>query len=755
MKTTKLLLLIFSLLITIQSFGQRKYLADRYYDEFAYKKSGELYKELIKKGDTSQHVIKRLADSYYYNTDTEDAETWYSKLFAKYQGYLEPEYLFRYAQVLKSNGKYKESDSLMIEFRKRDTTDTRSKKIEIVPNYVSIYSDTVYQKKKKETINVHNVALNTKYSDFGGFLHGDKFYFASAVPREKERNKIYRWNNQPFLNMYVATEEEQTLSGDTDQGRIIELIDKSILGEPIQTRFHEATAAITEDGLTMYFTRDNYDGSKVRKNKEREVLLKLYKARLINGKWDAIEELPFNSDEYSTGHPALSPDEKTLYFISDRPDGYGYTDLYKVALRGNNRYGEVKNLGKEINTDGREMFPFISKDSVLYFSSDGHLGLGALDIFETKKIDDDTYTPVKNIQAPFNSKRDDFGFTVNKEKTKGFFSSNRKGGKGDDDIYSFIVAGCSQTIAGIVTDVKTGDPIGGATVIIEDTDGKAVAKITTKENGMYKFLEADCGSFYRIRGEKESYHPTQKTLETSGKDGIENTMNLPLKSAICLQSIYGTVTEKRTGEILPDATVKLIDTSGKTINQTKSDAQGKYNFTDAPCTTSITVLGEKLDHRPDQKSVFTTTEDSKKNKIDLALTALIIGNQIVINPIYFDYDKYNIREDAAYELEHIVTVMKNHPEMTIKIEAHTDSRGKNSYNRKLSDRRAKSTRDYIVSRGITANRLVSAIGYGEDQLLNKCKDGVRCSEEEHQENRRSYFYIVNGGKDIKVEGQEK
>lgn len=752
MKTRKLLFTLLTVLIVSQGFSQSKYVADQYFKEYSYVKAAEVYKELIQKGDTTKHTLKQLADSYYYNTNTKDAEVWYGKLMKQYKNYIKPEYLFRYAQALKSNGKYEESDKIMKEFKRLQPKDSRNKLLSKTPNYVSIYSDTIYQMKKKEVINLHNVALNTKYSDFGGFIHSDKFYFASSAPQSDKRTRIYKWNEQPYLNMYVATKEEQTLEGDTDAARIIELTDKTALDEPLQTKYHEANAIVTQDGLTMYFTRDNYNGKKLGKNKERQVLLKIYKASLVNGKWDNITELPFNSDDYSCGHPALSPDEKTLYFISDKPDGFGATDLYKVAIDGS-KYGEVKNLGKGINTEGREMFPFMSRDSVLYFSSDGHLGLGALDIFETKLTENNEFTQVKNIQAPFNSKKDDFGFTVNKEKNKGFFSSNREGGKGDDDIYSFIVASCTQKIKGIVTNLKTGAPISGAKVIVITTDNKKVAEFTTKEDGSYEFKEADCGTKYIIKAQKDTYAPNQKTLETTGKDGEVVTANIPLKSLLCSQTISGTVTEKRTGEILAGATVKLIDGSGKVIDQTTSNSKGNYSFGEVPCKQNITVLAEKKDHKSDKKTLYTIDEDGKSNTVDLQLAALIVGNQIVISPIFFDYNKYNIRSDAAYELENIVTVLKNHPKMVIKIEAHTDSRGKKAYNRTLSDKRAKSTRDYIISRGIETSRIQSAIGYGEDQLLNRCKDGVRCSEEEHQQNRRSYFYIISGGDDVKVQGQ--
>ncbi len=291
-----------------------------------------------------------------------------------------------------------------------------------------------------------------------------------------------------------------------------------------------------------------------------------------------------------------------------------------------------------------------------------------MDIFSSKINEKGEFSKPENLDFPFNSERDDFCFYTDATGKKGFFSSNREKGKGDDDIYSFVVQDpvvCMQYIAGIVRDVKT---------------------------------------------------------------------NLPL----------------------PQSTVKLIDRNGKVINQVVVGEDGAYRFNKIPCESEFTVLGTKQDYKADTKTANATGRNGQEIRADLNLRPLIIDNKIVINPIYFDFDKSYIRDDAKFELEDIVTVMNNHPDMVIKIESHTDSRGSKSYNRSLSDRRAKSTRDYIISRGISADRIESAIGYGEDQLLNHCDDAHRykCTEEEHQLNRRSYFIIVKGAPNVEVENKK-
>ncbi len=655
--TTTLILTFF----TLFSFSQNRRVADRYFEEFAYFKAAKIYEAVFEKGDTSKYIVKRIGDSYYNNSRTVAAESWFRKLIEDYKE-TDSDYLFKYAQALKSNGKTKKSDSIFTVLNKGLNSDEGKKYL----NKTVFLQDFLNGGNKK--INIRNLAINTPFSDFGGYVLNDEVYFASSSPKNDKKQRLYKWNNQPFLNIYKSTQYTELL--DTNKkDTILELRDKKKLSEPINTKFHESSVVFTKNGKFMYFSRVNFDGKKLRKDKKQTVNLKLYRAENISGKWDNVIELPFNSDEYSVGHPALSPDEKILYFTSDMPGTLGGTDIFKVNIT-EEGYGKPENLGKLINTPEKEMFPFVSEDNVLFFSSNGHRGLGLLDIFQTKIYEDGTFSKVINLDYPFNSKKDDFSFYVDMTGKKGFFSSNRSKGKGDDDIYSFYISELPE---------------------------------------------------------------------------IEK----------CYQSVTGIVSNKVTKKPILNTIVKLIDkVTGTVINEALTDSKGAYIFEKLDCgNDTFTIVAEKDDYRSAAKKDFTLTKKNKKVfKVDLVLDPLIVGNQIVIKPIYFDYNKSLIREDAQYELENIVAVMNNHPNMVIKIESHTDSRGKKSYNRKLSDRRAKSTRNFIISRGINGNRIESAIGYGEDQLLNNCNDknSRKCSEEEHQLNRRSYFYIVRG-KNVTVE----
>ncbi|WP_442267158.1 OmpA family protein [Tenacibaculum sp. ZS6-P6] len=649
----KKFILIYLLLITSIGYSQRRYAADRYFNEFAYKKSAELYKALYDKGDESKLVISRLGDSHYYNTESIEAEKWYKLLMEKYADKVSPEYLFRYAQTLKSNGKVKESDLWLEKLKEIDINDSRALELAKNRNYFVEYSN-----RKKTFVNIKNLSINTKYSDFGGYIYDGKLYYASTKPTgNKYDRRRYKWNNQPFLNVYIAEEQFSDIAEGLELGNLKQF-------NEISTRYHESNVIFTNDGNTVYFTRDNFDGKKLRGDKQKITHLKIYKAEKINNEWKNFTELPFNSDLYSCGHPALSADGKTLYFVSDMPGGIGATDIYSVEIQDNNTYGTPINLGRTINTEGREMFPYVDKENTMYFSSDGLLGIGALDIFESKTDTNGSFTTPINLGTQVNSPLDDFSFVISEDKSYGYFSSNREGGKGDDDIYSFVIYRCKEEITGIVTDSRTGEPISGAKV-------------------------------------------------------------------------------------------RLIDEKGEPIKQQITSNDGRYLFKDITCENNYTVTASKEDYRNDKKNAITEDIDKKAIQADLVLESLIVDepevdSQIVINPIYFDFDLYNIREDAEYELEHIVSVMNNHPDMVIKIESHTDSRGTKAYNRTLSTNRAKSTKAYLISRGIASNRIQSAIGYGEDQLLNHCNDvnQRKCSEAEHQKNRRSYFYIVKGGKNV-------
>jgi len=619
--------------------------ANEMYKNFSYVDAIKIYERIAQKGFVNQEMLQSLGNAYYYNAEYKKALPWYEQLFQEGKYKVKPEYYYRYAQTLKSVGDYTQSDKMMAKFVElTNANDTRAALFEENKDYQTVI------KNNSGRFQLNNASINTENSEYGTAFYGDKIVFAGATDARKAKHGVSQWTGESFYDLYEAEHFDQKLGN------------RKPFSSSVNTQFNESTPVFTKDGNTMYFTRNNYVNKKLGSDIENTILLKILRAtKDKNGNWGDIVEVPFNSDQYNVAHPALSPDEKYLYFASDMPGSFGNSDIFRVEILGDNQYGTPENLGNIINTAGRESFPYISKDNVLYYSSDGIPGLGGLDIFAVKfNTDGSTSKPV-NIGMPGNSADDDFCFVFNSDSKIGFLTSNRPGGKGKDDIYSFhedkpLLFSCQKNIKGIVKDAKTKAIIANAKVILSDKVMKEVSTDQSKTDGTFTFEKVNCNdSHYYLRGEKEKYETAEVNV-TVGKDEV----------------VY---------EIL-----------------------------------------------------LNPREVAIKKGMDLAKV-------FEIKEIKFDYNKADIRPDAAVELTKIVEVMREYPKMKIDIRSHTDSRGADSYNLKLSDRRAKATLEWIVKQGIDRKRL-KAKGYGETRLVNGCSNGVPCTEEEHQENRRSEFIVV-------------
>lgn len=639
------IIVLFSLLACTTQ-AQLKYNdADINFDNLFYVRAAKQYETIVQKGDDSQHVLERLGDCYFFNTDMENAAKWYGQLFSKYEKVLEPEYAFRYVHALKGIGNYKLAKAIMkIYSQKRDMSEYE---VEQLKNNDEALDELL---NRQPQFYISNLAINTPVADFGTMYYKDKIVFSSSRDSLRFETRVYEWNKQPYLDFFMA----DTNNLGSDLAEVVQF------SEILNTRYHEAVAAFLPEGNEIYFTRNNYSNQNLGRDGEGTNHLKMYTSQLQGGEWTVATEVSFNSEEYSVGQPALSPDGRFLFFVSDMPGSIGGTDIFMVEINKDGSFSQPKNLGPEINTSGREMFPYITNDK-LYFASDGHLGLGGLDVFESELGRNGFGTP-NNLGKPLNSNRDDFAYIVNETSDRGYFSSNREGGKGDDDIYSFqrLEEACEQTVKGSVIRKVNAQPIVNVNVELVSADGISVGKTITDPYGAFSFnILLDCEVEYNIKISKQGFLPNEKTFATGNEKDYMNTVPLEIK---------------------------------KELNKLIVRENG--------------VLKIKIDN------------------------------------IYFDLNKADIRPDAAQELNKIVEVMKEYPKMVIKIEAHTDSRGSDRYNETLSDKRAKATGGYIISQGIQANRLESAIGYGEKVLLNQCGNGVKCTNEEHDVNRRSEFIIV-------------
>ena len=629
---------------SFNSYAQKAQLAsaDKKYNSFAYIDAIKTYERVAEKGYKSEDMFQKLGNSYYFNGELDKAAKWYDELFAMAPDQ-QPEYLYRYAQSLKAVGQIDKANDMLEKFHQKAGNDKRANLYEKNKNYL----DRI--KVNSGRYKVEDAGINSKYSDYGSSFYLNKLVFTSSRDTGGLMQRKHKWTNQHFTNLYVTD-----LGEDMTPGKV------SKLSKKVNSKFHESSAVFTKDGQTMYFTRNNYLDGKKGKDGDGITLIKIYKATFENNEWTKVTEMPFDSDQYSTAHPALSPDEKTLYFVSDMPGTMGQSDLFKVKINEDGSFGTPEDLGNGINTEGRESFPLVTDENELYFASDGHPGLGGMDVFVSKINPDGTFGDIQNLGDGVNSPKDDFAYLIDTKSRRGFVSSNRGGGQGYDDIY--------------------------------------------------KFLETR-----RLK---------------------------------CEQELYGTVTDLNTAQILPDAKISLFDNEFNLVNTAVTDPSGNYTFA-VECGKTYNVRAAKMDYTTKEQKVTIAMENNGRTNLPIALEKeackVAVGDDLGkcfgIKMIYFDLDKYNIRTEAALDLEKILDVLNQNPTMKLDIRSHTDSRASFKYNQVLSDNRAKSTINWLVKNGVDPSRLTGK-GYGETQLVNQCADGVKCTEEEHQLNRRSEFIIT-------------
>mgnify|MGYP003649114492 CR=1 FL=1 len=631
--------------ITVEnSVGQEKSLekANTKYDEYSFKPAIDIYKKVLDKGFVSADLLKKLGNSYYFNADYKGAAEIYKRLVSEYKSEVTPDYYFRYAQTLRSLEQYEDADALMRTFSELTSNDYRA---------ANFNSDRDYRKEIKDNSGRYAIApfaYNTVYSEFAPSFYNEGLIFSSDRDTGNLAKYRHSWNSKDFLDVYKINADSSS------QNTIVKL------DNTINTKLHESTTAATKDGNTLYFTRNNFIEGKSVKDDKGVIRLKIYRAKLIDGVYSEIEELPFNSDSYSVAHPALSPDGKTLFFVSDMTGTYGESDIFKVIINEDGTFGSPENLGNTINTEARETFPFVTSEEVLYFSSDGHPGLGGLDVFATKIKGNSYAGTVKNVGEPINSNLDDFTFIFNEHTKSGYFASNRVGGLGDDDIYSFVeniplVLDCHQIITGTVRDKISNQVLVGATIKIIDEDNIEISDSLTDSNGYYNII-IDCNQGNFVRAMIDGYIPAEEYMGKS--DGEPQIIDFYLER-----------------------------------------------------NTVTAGFGDDL------------------------------AKLLQLSTIYFDLNKYNIRPDAEIEIQQVIAAMEKYPSLKIKVNSHTDSRGKDAYNLWLSQKRAESTVGYMISKGISKERL-SGEGFGETKLVNNCGNSSQCSSKEHDLNRRSEFIIL-------------
>jgi outer membrane protein OmpA-like peptidoglycan-associated protein/tetratricopeptide (TPR) repeat protein len=618
--------------------------ANTHFENFEYVKAIDQYERQVKKGNTSPELYRNLADANYLNANYEQASKWYELLAASEDNALDAEHTYRYAHSLRSIQKYQKSDQVMKQLSTLKQNDLRVAAL----NNSKDYLKTIEEQSGKFTIK--NIAINSSASDFAPSFRENGIVFSTGRDTSGLSKNVHNWNKKRFLNLYTAILNEKG-----------SLQNPQKFSQKINTKVHESSTVFTKDGKTVYFTRNNEKSGNFSRDKEGVSRLKIYRAQFHNNEWSKIEALPFNSDSYSVAHPALNKDENKLYFSSDMPGTYGMSDIFVVAIHTDGTFGIPKNIGNKINTESKESFPFVTDEDVLYFASDGHPGLGGMDIFATD-LKELNIGKIVNIGEPINSSSDDFSFIIDSKTKKGYFASNRIDGKGDDDIYALeqiedLDLKCHNVISGILKDSETGMTVANALVALLNDQNQELHSTISKADGSFN-IDTDCANGdYHLIATKDDYQKSEASLTKKGSEAISSVELLLVK----------------------------IDTG-------------------APIGTDL-------------------------------------ANYLNIEPIYFDFNKWNIRPDAEVSIQKIIDYLNLYPQANVNIGSHTDSRASKAYNVQLSNKRAKSTMEYLIDKGISSNRL-SALGFGETSLLNDCIDDTLCTKEKHQQNRRSEFILV-------------
>ncbi|NID10555.1 OmpA family protein [Fibrivirga algicola] len=789
--------------------------ADRMLSYKAYGRAIDLYTQLL--SNPKLAAVQRssaqssLAQAYRAVGDNVKAE----RMFREWQagltpGQESPAMVLLYAKTLASNGKFKEAQD---QFDRYELLNEKQRSRRLAPVPTSASGGAAGARGEAVRYQIEDLNLNTANEEFspmyyldglvyvagskggstieasgsgGGSGYLDLVYvpnrsLLTAKRRINADGEVVDVKKKPAAkassgtvlgrDQYTAPTANDSRTATTFEGGInvaqgLGYAKKTVnadrqFSQSLNTKYHEGPATFTADGSQIIFTRNNYNNGKAKTSEENVNTLKLYTARQINGAWANVTELPFNSDDYAVGHPALckgrdgTPDQ-LLFFVSNMPGGIGGTDLY-VSRWVNNRWSEPVNLGPSINTKGNELFPFADENGNLYFSSDGRRGLGGLDVFYAA-MDGTVVKTVETIDAPINSNADDFGLITDGSRLTGYFSSNRSG---SDDVFRFTressLFGC-RDLTVRVFDVTTDAPIDSVMVTAKGKRvGQADQVLMGDKNGFVR-LCLDAESDYIFTAARDGYVSSTVGLSTRAlTDDQPLRLEMALaKPTLVIDTIYteavkpkrplvnsrirGVVLGERDGSPIEGVIMKLKnDCNGKTQSAV-TDAAGTYEF-DIVEGCDYTLTASKPMYGTSTSKVKRVEKKSTPKELVAMVRMWHVGDVITIDNIYYDLGNSTIRPDAARELNKMVATMRRYPTLVIEIRSHTDSRGDAGANKELSTRRARAVADYLASKGISRKRML-ATGYGESMLVNNCTDGVICTENEHQRNRRTEFKVL-------------
>jgi len=672
-------------------------------------------KKYDKMKDKDASIYRKLAEAYFNIGEYKKSEDAY-KSFVKKKG-RNSEDVYKYASVLAINEKYDESEKWMETFYSTSSKDIRAK---LHHDNKGFYKTLL---KDKNNLIVKNLDYNTFHSDFSPVYYKDKLVFTSSNPNGRPLRKNSNWNNLPFLDLYIATLDENFQLKEVE-------------------KFFNKREGLHRGGSVSFNKSGNY--SVYTQNaivKDGLYGLKLFSSKLVDGKWSKGEEMVFNKEGYSAGHGTLSPDGNTIVFVSNQEGGKGATDLY-ISTKDGGSWSEPKNLGNKVNTPGKELFPYFHESGMLFFASDGLLGIGGLDIFTVKLENTSVVGEVRNMGVPVNSSHDDFSLILSADEKSGFFSSNRESGKGSDDIYQFTVLDLRKKIEGIAYD-DYGNILSNTAVILKDESNEFIDSIITDQSGTYSF-EVDANLEFQLTGTKEMYEEGTNKASTKTEEEVVKA-DLTLKLIPALSLLYK-VYDRDSKELMDgvslkvknnadDQTFDFISAGGEHIQQLK-----EYKLNDS---LAYSVLLTKEGYLTEEINIDILLAENKQYEATFEMQKLDVGTDLAKLKgvtILFDYNSHVIKDETKKELDKFVKLMNDNPTIVVELSSHTDCRGTDIYNTKLSDRRAKASAEYVKKR-ISSPSRVSGRGYGSSKptVTKPCGD---YTDEEHADNRRTEFRIV-------------
>lgn len=709
------------LLLPLGLFAQRNLeKANDAYDHFEYARAIDWYLKVLDEG-ANPEAEEKLAHCYRLTQQYKNAVQWYAKVVESPFG--NPDNRLYYAQMLLCTQQRDAADRQAQQFLDSKPGDPRGLALRQAVRDMELFY------KNEGRFELRPAPFNTPdAAEFAPAWYADGLVFSSDRKGAGDRNDA--GSGRSFTGLYFARQgvaQAEPLRGD------------------VNGAYHDAAACFSTDGQTMFFTRNSQN-----KGKGDVLYLSLQQAALNGGKWRIGSNLPFNSKEFNSGYPALSRDGQTLIFASDRPGTTGSFDLF-ISRKTGGVWSDPQPMGQVINTPGAELWPFLTEDGSLVFASDGHPGIGGLDLFLSKYENGAWQTP-QNLGFPINSPFDDFSLICKGDLTEGWFASNRNNDNGTDDIYAFKQLRPANEMTVQVVDKFTRIPLPGVDVEVRDLSSGDVVTATTNAQGQC-VVPVKPNRKYEIKGVKNGI-ATNTVQKDAGPLQPGDKLFAELEHNDPRFTLRGQCLDGKTKTGVPGVLVRLTDLKTMKVDSMLSDASGNFSFQLAQ-KTDYQILGEK-------DGYFTTIGTATTKGLDRTTTLYVklflsidvielqkvnvIDENLSISgfkfkPILYDYDKSNIRPDAAKELDKIVEIMRLNPTLEIELRSHTDSRGDDDYNQLLSQRRAESAAIYIINKGISGKR-IAAKGFGETQLRNRCRDGVNCTEQEHQLNRRTEFVVL-------------